>query len=481
MSWLFPKRAAPVRAVEATPAQLVATGARAGAFDPNDRDGPWRPVGSGGRPVPHWTLERTREFSVAGYRMNPMAKAIIDTYTAFCVGDSGVTVEVTNPLVDEVAQRFWSDPRNKLGARQELYLRSELLNGESLNEMVTGPSTGVVLMKPHDPSIVVNVIDHYGCALWPAEVRYGLPGQEEAGFTVVSVDDLTDLRTGEAMWSTPFRALVTDQRSMPFLSSVVDWLDQYDGLLSNLMDRTALARYMMWDVTVEGGQTEVDAFIRQRGGTHVPKSGSVEVHNQSVTWKPQQPTTGAYEDANAAKSILTLVAGGSGLAKTWLADPEDSNRATSLTMAEPVRRRVKGVQGVWLDEQAELVRYAVDRAVAAGRLPAMVDSIDSKTLLRKKVKASETVHVRGPEIAAADAQLNAAVLLNLSTALEKLVDIGALTPEAAAVAARKGWEDYMGVPWRPDLAKSTTDPNKIADHIDDPKSGPKKPSLLSAV
>lgn len=478
ISWFFPPR----RAVEATPQQLVAAGAIGGAWDPIDDDGPgWRPAGSSGRPVPEWTLERARQFSIAGYRINPMAKAIIDTYTSFCVGDSGVTHSVSNPKVAAVVKQFWEDPRNRLGSIQELLFRSELLNGETLLELMVGSFTGVTRFKPYDPSVVFDVVNTDHNALWPDKVLFRDHHQNDRGLKVAQIDDATELRVGQAAWHTPFRALSTDTRSLPFLTSVMDWLDAYDGVLSNLIDRTALARYMVWDVTVTGGQPEVDAFIKQRGGNRVPQSGSIEVHNESVKWEPKYVDTGAYQDVNAAKSILTLAAAGSGLAKTWLAEPEDSNRATSLTMAEPVRRRVKGVQAVWLDEMREIVRFAVDQAVTYRRLPRMVDSVDSKTGEIVQVPAALTVEVTGPEIAAADAQLHASVLLNLATGLEKMVDKKILTPEAAQVAGRKAWEDFMGIPWRSELAKSDVDPDDIATHIDDQPAKTKPKSLLEAV
>jgi hypothetical protein len=240
-------------------------------------------------------------------------------------------------------------------------------------------------------------------------------------------------------------------------------------VLSNLIDRTALARYMVWDVTVEGGQPEVEAFVAARGGTHVPPSGSVEVHNSSVTWKPQTVQSGAYEDAAANRSVLTNIASGTGLAKTWLAEPEDANRATSLTMAEPVRRRVGGVQKVWLAQETELVRYAVDRAVAAGRLPKVVEATDPRTGAVTQIPASQAVIVTGPEVAASDSQLTAQVLLNLSTGLEKLVQIGALSKEASAIAAQKAWEDYVGVPYVAKLDNPDANPDDVTTAVDEAK------------
>lgn len=464
---LLPRRAverAPARrTVEATPQQVAAVGASGiGMYaDPIDDDRGWKPAGSRGREVPYWTQEKARTYSVAAYRINPMAKAIVDTYTSFCVGDSGVKLLVTNAKVDEVARQFWDDPINNLGGTQELGLRSLMLLGETLRQLMVGSVTGVVRYAPIDPALITDVWDKDDNPAWPEGVVFGA-GEAENLLSIARADEITGLRDGECAFWTPWKAIETDQRSQPFLSTVIDALDSYDTVLSNLVDRTALARYLVWDVTVEGDDTDVQKFIAQRGGTHIPKSGTVEVHNDKVTWAAKSAETGAYEDSTAAKSILTQAAAGSGLAKTWLAEPEDANRATSLTMAEPVRRRVQGVQKQWLWYQAELVKFSVDRAVASGRLTPTVDSTDPTTGATKQVRAADTVIVSGPEIAAADAQITAQVLLNLSTGLEKLVSIGALTREASQVAARKAWEDYMGVPYHADLGKPDSNPDDIA-------------------
>jgi hypothetical protein len=466
---------APARVTEATLSQVVATGAAGGTYgDPVDGDRGWRPAGSSGREMPPWTQEKARIYSVAAYRSNPMARAIIDTYTAFCVGDNGVRTQVTNPQVREVVDEFWNDPRNRVAATQDLGLRSMLLLGETIRELMIGPASGVVRYSPIDPVAIEEIACTANNPMWPATIHFR-QSTDLVSRTIASVDDRTGLRTGDAFFWAPFRAIETDVRSQPFLAPILDWLDSYDTVLSNLIDRTALARYLVWDVTVEGGQPEVDSFIAARGGTHVPRSGSVEVHNSAVTWKPQTAESGAFEDSKAASSVLTLIAGGSGLTKTWLAEPEDSNRATSVTMAEPVRRRVQGVQRAWLDCQTELTRFAVDRAVAAKRLPRMVQAIDERTGAAYEIPAAQAVTVTGPEVAANDAQLTAQTLLNLSTGLEQLQQIGALTPEASAAAARKAWEDYMGVPYNSDLGKPDANPDDIATAVDD--AGSKKNKL----
>ncbi|MGE5827578.1 MAG: hypothetical protein ACM30G_04340, partial [Micromonosporaceae bacterium] len=311
---------------------------------------------------------------------------------------------------------------------------------------------------------------------WPDKLI--LDGTDEKIWTAVRVNDSTGLREGQAYLWRPFRSLETDERSQPFLMPVLDSLDAYDTVLANLTDRTYLARYLVWDVTVEGGQREVDSFVSQRGGLHVPPSGAVEVHNQSVKWEPKTVQTGADEDSVTAKQHLTQVAAGGGLSRTWLADPEDANRATSLSMAEPVRRRVGGVQRVWLEYQTEQCRFAVDRAVAARRLAPSVDSTDPTTGQTYQIPAAQCVSVHGPEIAAADASITAQVLLNLSTALTQLVAGGVLSAEAARVAARKAWEQYVGVPYTAELDSVEANPDDIAAEVD---KAPAKEGVLLAL
>lgn len=474
--WLVPAR----RAAEAvTTDQLVATGSLGGTYgvDPIDGDVGFRPAGTAGyREVPWWTAEKARIYAVNAYRANPMARAIVDTFTSFCVGDSGVSYQVTNPSVRQVVDQFWNDPKNSLQNRQDLMLRSHLLLGESLIEMLTGPMSGVVRMSPIEPSRISEVQLRGGNAWWPIGVTLDKHAGVADGrqLSLVEVNDFTGLREGQAQFWASFKTLDTDVRGFSFLAPILDQLDSYDTVLSNLIDRTALARYMVWDVTVEGDQGAVDKFIADRRGTHVPPSGSIEVHNEAVKWEPKTVETGAFEDAAAAQNVLTQIAAGAGLAKTWLAEPEGANRATSHTMAEPVRRRVGGVQNLWVGYMTELTRFQVDRAVAAKRIPATVDATDPRTGQTYQIPASQTVTVTGPEIAAADAQITAQVLLNLSTALENMVKAGVLSPEAGKVAARKAWEGYMGIPYTAELDNPAANPGDVATAVDDAQAAEAK-------
>jgi hypothetical protein len=157
-----------------------------------------------------------------------------------------------------------------------------------------------------------------------------------------------------------------------------------------------------------------------------------------------------------AQTLLTNVAGGSGLAKPWLAETEGSNRASSVSMAEPVRRRVQSVQRSWQAFMTTVCRFVVDEAVRSGRLPRFQTLPGVAGEPARTVPTWRTVRVEMPEIAATDAQINATILSSLAVAVPQMVGAGLLGPEAGRRMLEHAWSDYMGQPWRPGIDSDAT-------------------------
>lgn len=434
-------------------AQLIDSGA-AGTWglDPIDGDMNYRPAGydqAGYRVVPYYTLERARQQSVMVYRVHPMGRAIIDTYVAFCVGDTGVHPESPVPAVKAVLDEFWSDPLVDLGENQERWLRSHLLYGESLIEGIVGELFGSVRLRPIDVTAVQSIGIRDNNPLWPEFATLSTT-TGPTKVPIIAYDDATGRLVGTAFFRADWQSVASDVRGLPFLTPSLDWLAAYDRTLSNLVDRTALARYFVWDVTVQGEQEDVDKFI-DRQGMDPPESGTMNVHNDAVAWEPKTASSGSQEDTMTALQVLTAVSAGTGLAKTWLAEPEGSNRATGVSMAEPVRRRVQSVQRMWRQFMLTICRFVVDEAVRVGRLPRFVTIPATDGAETITVPTWRTVRVEMPEIAATDAQINATVLGAISAAAAQMVPTGMLGPEAARRLVEQAWSAFMGQPWRPGL------------------------------
>ncbi len=473
------------RVTEATPQQRWASGASwsgVGYYDPidatNGRSAAYgfRQFGKGGPfDMPERARQQANIDSIAAYKTNPMARAILDTYVAFCVGDVGVTVQCSSDLVKPIVDQFWTDTRNRFQTGMELMFRTWMLRGEMLQEMMVGELTGVCRRSPIDTSRVRDVRLLDDNPLIAEAVAIAVANSSDPSWVpVIEMDDISGLRQGQAFWWPAWKTLETDTRGTPFLAPIIDWLDSYDTVLSNLIDRTALARYLAWDVTLKGADgDQIDAWIAQRGGRQIPRSGTMEVHNDSVEMNPVTAQTGAFEDVATNAAVMTSIAGGAGLSKHWLAEPDQANRATSMTMAEPVRRRVGSVQNEWMANLTEMNRFAVDKAVEAGLLPMMVD-IETAGGGTLTIPTSQTVTVSGPQVAAADSQVMATVLLNLSQAFNGMVADGVLSLDAAQLATQKAWSDYCGVPYRAELDPAEPDEpvepanvDRLAEHIDD--------------
>lgn len=453
---------------EASDVQRAATGARPWGIDA-DLAGGFRLLGGGGaREVPERTREQARADSVAAYRSNPLGRAVIDTYVAFCVGDSGLTVQCPDPEVRRWIDAFWLDPRNDMPGGQELMLREKLLNGEGVEEMMVDPFTGVCRRSPIDGSRVVGVELLNGNSLWHDRLHVRMGPGSAIGLQVIGLDDISGLRHGEVFFWPMFRALQSDRRGFPLLAPVLDWLDAFDQLLGNLIDRTVVARYVALQYKFKGrDQTWVDNWVAQRGGNQLPRSGTIEATTDDVEISPINAPLGSYEDVNTVQAIMTMIAGGVGLAKHWLGEPDQANRATSLTMAEPVRRRIKSVANAHVAHVTEMLRYVVDQGVAAGRVPRFV-SMEGAGGELLSVPAADTVQVTGPQIAAADAQINATVLQLLAQALDTAVSKGLLTIEASRLLIQKAWEDSSGRPFPAELAATaaTAEVDALATELD---------------
>jgi hypothetical protein len=199
--------------------------------------------------------------------------------------------------------------------RQDLMLRSHLLLGESLLEMLTGPMSGVVRLSPIEPGRIDEVQLRGGNAWWPIGVTLDKMAGGDSGrqLSVVEVNDFTGLREGKAM----FWASVQDARH----GRARVQLPRADPGSARLLRHGAVEPDRPYGAGPlhgvgrhrQGDQGAVDKFVADRRGTHVPPSGSVEVHNDSVKWEPKTVSTGAFEDAAAAQNVLTqIAAGGSG-------------------------------------------------------------------------------------------------------------------------------------------------------------------------
>ena len=179
-------------------------------------------------------------------------------------------------------------------------------------------------------------------------------------------------------------------------------------------------RAFVYDVTITGAD---EAALTKRAATSAPpKPGSVYYHNEAEELKAVSPDLKAQDGATTADLILSLIATGVGLPKTWLNGIMDVNRASAASMDEPSLKRLRARQQVVIGAVERMVRFALDQASMAGAL----------------AKADEAGHpfsVDAPEMSQRDAERASRALFSTIQALG-MADIGTITamkPDAGNV------------------------------------------------
>lgn len=362
----------------------------------------YRTASGGIRDLTGNVLRRAQDISIDLYRKNPLANRIIKIYTTYMAGD-GFAISCDNPDVQAIADEFWMAERNEMDLNHRRFARDYLLNGEAPHPVATD-ETGNTTVGYLDPQQIDKVVASNLNQLILEEVHLLrsvrntdevlriVRRQTDPGF-----DELGLLQGDIFLWLHDRIGAAT--RGTPFLLPALDWLDAYDQTLWELLERVKAVRAFFWDVAVEGGQAEVEE-AKSIWGTTAPRTGSVRFRTKSFEVDAAQPQIGVQEDVAAARYLLRHIATSAGVAPHWLGDPEDANRSTAEQMDKPVLRALQDVQAVWKANMEELLRFVIDRKVAAGMLPAVVERHDEDgNPTGENMPAGELVEVIVPSLA----------------------------------------------------------------------------------
>ena len=395
------------------------------AIDPDEEL--WRSLGVGSRDLPQITLERAQQVCYELYQRNPLGHRLTELVRDFVVGD-GISWSVANPFVRDVVEDFWADDQNRLDQRNENFVLELGLYGELAPEAFVGPISGAVRLGYVDPMQIKRVTHVTGNPLvldemWIREKGFGVKGRP----LQIIRDRGNGILEGDVFyWRV--NAVSNATRGWPDMMHVADWLDAFDQMLWEMVERARLARSFIWDVELTGDQVDVDGWLRKNG--QAPKSGSVRAHNSGVKWSAVSPELGSFETAKESEVIQQHIAAGAGVAKHWLSASDDVNRSTAQEMGQPTIRRMARRQRAYLDSVADMVRFVVEKAVASGaiatdefgRVP-VFDEDDRET--EKTEVPWKLVRLQAPEISTRDTARLGSVLTQVSNGL--------------AVAEKQGW------------------------------------------
>jgi hypothetical protein len=404
------------RAVEAVP--LPPTG---DTIDPDDDL--YRRLTGSRRDLTPVAAAKARKVSLYLWRSNPMAHRLIETMTDFVVGD-GLTISAPDERVADLANAWWTDPAQRLDLRHRDIVRDLALMGELAVRAFVNPTSGRMRIGFVDPERIDDVTPDPENALLDAAILVrSETGAEAVPVPIVRYDDTS--RPGSPAWAGDafyfaVNRVLGQHRGTPDLLSIADWIDGYDQLLFNALERSGLVNAFVWDVTLKGAD---GAGVRKwlSENATAPPPGSVRAHNESEVWTANAPTLGNTDTVALGRAIKNMGLGGFGWPEAWFAEGDSTNRATLTAQGDPTYAMLAARQRYVSSMFAAMLDFVVERAVVAGQLPADVD---------------RTITVSTPSLSAADTSA-------IATALPQVVNAVTAAIDAELIDRRNGRRMFL--------------------------------------
>jgi hypothetical protein len=309
-----------------------------------------------------------------------MANYIIEMGVNFVLGD-GIQVRASNKKVQKVIDEFWNHPDNHMDLRifdlcQELSLYGELFIRFFVNEF-----SGDVKVVTIDPSMIdqiesdpENIEKEIRVHRRPIGPSATIPGQPALPMPL-------DQSNFEGQWLTVpddvlhfcINKVSNAKRGKSDLATLLPWLRRYKDWL---IDRVRINKYkaaFLWEIALSGADARTVGLKMQEYALP-PEPGSVIVHNDSETWNAIQPHIDAGDAEPDGRAIKLMVAMGAGIPEHYLADGQNSNRATAGEMSLPTIKKFKRRQQL----MAHILRVVLQRVIAEkqqrGLLPKSADT-----------------------------------------------------------------------------------------------------------
>lgn len=376
------------------------------------------------RDLPQITHDRAIEVSYMLHQQNPLGHRITELNRDFIVGD-GITWSARNPEVEDVVAEWWNDSENDMDRRIPDFALELGLYGELCIETFVGETAGTVRLGYIDPAQIKDVVHKEGNPLVLDRVikRRKVSGKRTEPLDIIRVRSETDGGHLEGqVFFFKVNSVSNATRGWPDLLAIADWLDSYDQLLWEMLERARLIRTFIWDVSLDkASDAEIQAFLRKYGTP--PKSGTVRAHNEGEKWNAVAPVLGSFETAKEAEVLLEHIAAGAGFPKTWLSSADDVNRATALEMGAPSVRRLAQRQRYFTSLVHSMIRFVLEQASQAGRLKGvdedgMVPAFDEDGNQTEELhKPWDLVQIHAPEISPRDVLQASQVFVNAVNAL----------------------------------------------------------------
>jgi len=279
------------------------------------------------------------------YLSNPVAKRITEDLKDWVIGE-GVFIRHKHEELQAVLDAHWEDPINDWELTQHDYVRDLGLFGELALPAFVNDIDGTVKIGILDWSAIHSVTANPENIrdLWLVNKRRPDSSQGEP-LPIIRVDSEPESETfgrlmGEIFYF-PVNRISTATRGVPDLLTLADFLDAYKKFLFDDMERTVLAKRILWDLEAKGSNKK--ALQEKAKMLKSLPAGAVYAHNDQEKLMAAVPDMQHSDTSNANAMYLENILGGAGWSKKiFISEGEGSGDRADIGQA--VLKRVKGRQ-----------------------------------------------------------------------------------------------------------------------------------------
>jgi hypothetical protein len=375
------------------------------------------------------------------WQSNLLANRLVEIPLAYLLAE-GVKLECKDPDHQKLLDAFWKDPINNWPLKLTGRVRALSLLGEQCYIARVNDANGFVRLGYLDPRMIETIVNDPDNPEQPIGVVTRQDGKGRRWkYRVMVLGDDADLFTertqqirkddfpdGECLLF-QVNKFPNGTRGRSDLLAQMDWLDAYDDLLFNEIDRVAFLRSFVWDVTVTGA--DPDGVAKFDKEFKAPEPNSKFVHNENVKLTAVTPGLQAADTSESAKLFRNHILGGNTTPEHWFGGAGNVNRAAASEMGEPTFKIMTARQSILKLMLEEIGRYVLWKSTKTGA----PDWSDEKWV----------VTANFPELVNRDLTKFASAMNQVSITVVLLIGEGLLTQERglkliADVAQRFGQE-----------------------------------------
>jgi hypothetical protein len=353
------------------------------------------------------------------WRVNPLARRLVNLVTSFVVGD-GITLSAEDAELARFLDAFWNHPQNQLSLRQYAWCDELSRAGELFVTLHLNPGDGMSYVR----ALPASRIDRIECAAGDYETELAFHEAVGAGdpdypagrwWYAPDAEEANDAARPVCLHFAVNRP-VGCVRGESDLAPARAWLERYSRWLEDRVRLNAAMNAFIWLVKVPG------KLVAQKAEKWrlPPEPGTVLFVDKDVEeWQPLAPPVHANDAAADGRAIRwMIVAGGPGVGLVDLGEGEEANLATAKAMGEQRSRFMRARQSYFGWALASIALAAYNRAARLGYAQGGARTLDA-------------IRVGLPDISPADNR-----------------DLGASAAQAAEALMRIGEAGLTGERWQ---------------------------------